>query len=43
MDYSILNVNILNADNRAPLHLAVMCNKKDVVLELLNCKPILKG
>ena len=42
-DTSVLDVNVLNNESMSPLHLAVCCNNKDAVLELLNCKPILKG
>lgn len=42
-DTSILDVNCMNNAGMSPLHLAVSSNNKEVVLELLNCKPILKG
>ncbi|XP_065057929.1 leucine-rich repeat serine/threonine-protein kinase 1-like isoform X2 [Rhopilema esculentum] len=42
-DTSILDVNYRNAENVSALHLAVDRENKEAVLELLSCKPILKG
>ncbi len=39
---SVMNVNIQNADGLTPLHFAVIHDQKDIVLELLKCKPIIK-
>jgi len=42
-DTSILDINFMNKEGMSPLHLAVSMSDEKAVLELLNCKPILKG
>eukprot|EP00794_Sanderia_malayensis_P000449 gene449-1090_t len=42
-DTSFTNVNIRNIHGYTPLHFAVTSDRKEIALELLKCKPIMKG
>ena len=38
-----IDVNAQDAAGRSALHFAVMSGNKEIVIELLSCKPLIKG